>query len=66
VQILEPCCNSSSCLDAKQAAASRLRVLGRAADEGELLVPAHFGGPAGALERFGGVQIADSILSLIT
>jgi glyoxylase-like metal-dependent hydrolase (beta-lactamase superfamily II) len=50
VQILEPCCNSSSCFHARQAAASRRRILGRAADEGELLVPAHFGGPAGALE----------------
>ncbi|RDG36717.1 MBL fold metallo-hydrolase [Streptomyces corynorhini] len=49
VQILDHCRNSSSCLAPGQAAASRLRVLGRAADERELLVPAHFGG-AGALE----------------
>ncbi|MBN6040259.1 MBL fold metallo-hydrolase [Amycolatopsis sp. 195334CR] len=49
VQILEPCCNSSSCQDQEQAAATRRRILARAADERELLIPAHFGGP-GALE----------------
>ncbi|MFJ9707017.1 MBL fold metallo-hydrolase [Streptomyces sp. NPDC101234] len=49
VQLLRPCCNSSACLDPEQAVASRRRILGRAADERELLVPAHFGG-AGALE----------------
>lgn len=49
VQILEPCCNSSSCHEPEQAAASRRRILERAADERELLIPAHFGG-AGALE----------------
>ncbi|MFD0899127.1 MBL fold metallo-hydrolase [Actinomadura sediminis] len=49
VQILHPCCNSNACLAPEQAADSRQRILGRAADERELLVPAHFGG-AGALE----------------
>ncbi|MFD5386685.1 MBL fold metallo-hydrolase [Streptomyces sp. NPDC127074] len=49
VQILQPCCNSEACLAPEQAVASRRRILGRAADERELLVPAHFGG-AGALE----------------
>lgn len=49
VQILEPACNSCFCLDAAQAAASRRRILERAADEAELLVPAHFGG-TGAVE----------------
>ncbi len=49
VQILHPCCNSSACLAPEQAVASRRRILGRAADERELVVPAHFGG-AGALE----------------
>ncbi|WP_043636587.1 MBL fold metallo-hydrolase [Nonomuraea candida] len=49
VQILDPCLNSNACLAPEQAAASRLRILGRAADERELLVPAHFGG-AGAVE----------------
>lgn len=49
VQILDPCCNSMSCYAPEQAAASRRRILERAADERELLIPAHFGG-AGALE----------------
>ncbi|MET8690626.1 MBL fold metallo-hydrolase [Streptomyces sp. NPDC004732] len=49
VQILEPCCSSEFCEDPKEAAASRVRVLGRAADEGELVVPAHFAG-TGAVE----------------
>ncbi|MEV7090559.1 MBL fold metallo-hydrolase [Streptomyces sp. NPDC093085] len=49
VQILAPCCNSSACLDPGQAVASRRRILARAADERELLIPAHFGG-AGAVE----------------
>ncbi|WP_346056679.1 MBL fold metallo-hydrolase [Amycolatopsis dongchuanensis] len=49
VQVLHPCCNSNACLAPDQAAASRRRVLQRAADERELLVPAHFGG-AGAVE----------------
>ncbi|WP_231914091.1 MBL fold metallo-hydrolase [Rhodococcus sp. LB1] len=49
VQILHPCCNSSACLAPEQAVASRRRILGRAADEKELLIPAHFGG-AGAVE----------------
>ncbi|MEV1049045.1 MBL fold metallo-hydrolase [Streptomyces sp. NPDC049916] len=47
-QILDPCCNSNACLAPEQAVASRRRILERAADERELLVPAHFGG-AGAL-----------------
>lgn len=49
VQILEPACNSCFCLDPVQAAASRRRILERAAERCELLVPAHFGG-AGAVE----------------
>jgi glyoxylase-like metal-dependent hydrolase (beta-lactamase superfamily II) len=49
VQILDPCCNSASCYLPQQAAASRRRILERAADENELLIPGHFGG-AGALE----------------
>lgn len=49
VQILDPSCNSCFCMDADQAVASRRRILGRAADERELVVPAHFGG-AGAVE----------------
>ncbi|MEV6248937.1 MBL fold metallo-hydrolase [Streptomyces sp. NPDC051742] len=49
VQILDPSCNSCFCLDPVRAAATRRRVLERAADERELVVPAHFGG-AGAAE----------------
>ncbi|MFC4499383.1 MULTISPECIES: MBL fold metallo-hydrolase [Streptomyces] len=49
VQVLHASCNSAACQAPEQAAASRLRILGRAADERELLVPAHFGG-AGAVE----------------
>ncbi|MFF6995332.1 MBL fold metallo-hydrolase [Streptomyces sp. NPDC008313] len=49
VQILHPACSSCLCLDGSRAAASRLRILGRAADERELVVPAHFGG-GGAVE----------------
>ncbi|WP_046730558.1 MBL fold metallo-hydrolase [Streptomyces humi] len=49
LQILHPCCSSNGCADPEQAVASRRRILARAADERELLVPAHFGG-AGALE----------------
>ena len=49
VQLLEPSCASCFCLDADGAAASRRRILERAADERELVVPAHFGG-AGAAE----------------
>jgi glyoxylase-like metal-dependent hydrolase (beta-lactamase superfamily II) len=49
VQILHPACNSCFCLDAEQAVASRRRVLQRAAEERELVIPAHFAG-AGAVE----------------
>jgi glyoxylase-like metal-dependent hydrolase (beta-lactamase superfamily II) len=49
VQILDPCCNSAFCHSPQHAVASRQRILGRAADERELLFPGHFGG-AGALE----------------
>ncbi|MGW6411466.1 MBL fold metallo-hydrolase [Streptomyces vinaceus] len=49
VQILHPACNSCFCQDPDQAAASRRRILERAADRTELLVPAHFGG-TGAVE----------------
>ncbi|RBQ20705.1 MBL fold metallo-hydrolase [Spongiactinospora rosea] len=44
VQILHPGCNSNACLSPEQAVASRRRILARAADERELLIPAHFGG----------------------
>ncbi|WP_033323279.1 MBL fold metallo-hydrolase [Actinomadura atramentaria] len=55
VQLLAPECSSCLCEDPKRAAESRRRVLERAADERELVVPAHFAG-AGAVEvrRAGG------------
>ncbi|WAL67832.1 MBL fold metallo-hydrolase [Amycolatopsis cynarae] len=49
VQILEPSCNSCFCEDRGQAAATRRRLLERAADEVEIVIPAHFPG-AGAVE----------------
>ncbi|WP_131740403.1 MBL fold metallo-hydrolase [Actinomadura roseirufa] len=49
VQVVQDACNSWACTSPRQAAASRRRILERAADERELVVPAHFGG-AGALE----------------
>ncbi|WP_314174224.1 MBL fold metallo-hydrolase [Streptomyces winkii] len=49
VQILEPSYNSCFCEDRRQAAATRRRLLERAADEVELVIPAHFAG-AGAAE----------------
>ncbi|OKJ16837.1 MBL fold metallo-hydrolase [Kitasatospora sp. CB01950] len=49
VQVLAPSCSSCFCVDPEQAAASRRRILERAAERRELVVPAHFGG-AGALE----------------
>lgn len=51
LQIAEPDCNSCFCDDQVQAAATRRRVLGRAADLGELVVPAHFAGPGAAEVR---------------
>lgn len=48
-QVVDPLCNSVFCLDEGQARASRQRVLARAADEHELVVPAHFSGQ-GAVE----------------
>ena len=48
-QLTDPLCNSTFCLDPAQAQASRLRVLTRAADTRELVIPAHFAGP-GAVE----------------
>ncbi|TYQ09735.1 UNVERIFIED_ORG: glyoxylase-like metal-dependent hydrolase (beta-lactamase superfamily II) [Gordonia westfalica J30] len=49
VQILHPMCNSVACQVPDQSAVSRVRILQRAADQRELVVPGHFGGP-GALE----------------
>lgn len=52
-QVTDPLCNSTFCLDPAQAQATRLRILGRAADTHELVVPAHFGG-------HGAVEVAHS------
>lgn len=49
LQVLEPHINSCFCEDPAEARLTRRRVLGRAADEGALLIPAHFGG-YGAVE----------------
>lgn len=49
LQLIRPDCNSCLCHDPVRAAASRIRILERAASEKELVVPAHFGG-AGAVE----------------
>lgn len=49
LQVSHDSCSSSACLDGTAAAATRRRILARAADERELLVPAHFAG-AGAVE----------------
>jgi glyoxylase-like metal-dependent hydrolase (beta-lactamase superfamily II) len=54
VQIAHPECNSCFCLDPRQAARSRRRVLERAADERELVIPAHFGGSGVAEVRRAG------------
>ncbi|MFD9045567.1 MBL fold metallo-hydrolase [Streptomyces zaomyceticus] len=51
VQILDPAHNSCFCLDAAAASVSRRRILERAADERELVVPAHFGGSGTAEVR---------------
>ncbi|WP_030058857.1 MBL fold metallo-hydrolase [Streptomyces novaecaesareae] len=58
VQLAHPSCNSCFCLDPAQAAASRLRVLERAAAEGELVIPAHFAGAGAARVRRQGAGFA--------
>ncbi|SHI04918.1 MBL fold metallo-hydrolase [Streptomyces sp. 3214.6] len=54
VQVLRPECSSCFCLDPGRAAASRARVLERAADEGELVIPAHFAGSGVVVVRRSG------------
>ncbi|WP_369212849.1 MBL fold metallo-hydrolase [Streptomyces flavofungini] len=55
VQILEPDCNSCFCEDPAGARATRRKVLGWAADNNALVIPAHLGGPGAAeVERAGG------------
>ncbi|WP_067670379.1 MBL fold metallo-hydrolase [Nocardia miyunensis] len=55
LQLLNPSCSSCLCLDPREAAITRRRVVERAADERELVIPAHLGG-SGAVEvrRAGG------------
>ncbi|AZM57716.1 MBL fold metallo-hydrolase [Streptomyces sp. WAC 01529] len=60
VQILEPGHSSCLCVDPQEAAATRVRVLGRAADERELVVPAHFRGAGAAEVRREGAKFAVS------
>jgi glyoxylase-like metal-dependent hydrolase (beta-lactamase superfamily II) len=45
VQIEKPSWSSNFCLDPVEAATTRLRLLERIADNGTVLLPAHFGGP---------------------
>jgi glyoxylase-like metal-dependent hydrolase (beta-lactamase superfamily II) len=56
VQILEPDLNSCFCEDQAEAAATRRRILERAADETELVVPAHFAGAGAAEVRRAGTR----------
>ena len=49
MQLLHPSHSSCLCLDPREAATTRHRVLERAADNRELVIPAHFDGP-GAVE----------------
>ena len=48
VQILEPDGNSCFCEDPAQARATRHKILGRAADDNALVIPAHLGGHGAA------------------
>ncbi|MEV8589586.1 MBL fold metallo-hydrolase [Streptomyces sp. NPDC051180] len=58
VQILDPGRASCFCLDPRGASATRRRVLERAADTRELVVPAHFGGSGAAEVRRQGTGFA--------
>jgi glyoxylase-like metal-dependent hydrolase (beta-lactamase superfamily II) len=58
VQVLAPEHSSCFCEDPRQAATTRRGVLERAADTGELVVPAHFGGPGAAEVRRDGSRFA--------
>lgn len=60
VQILEPRYSSCFCEDPQQAALTRRSVLERAADTGELVVPAHFAGIGAAEIRRDGSHLAVS------
>jgi glyoxylase-like metal-dependent hydrolase (beta-lactamase superfamily II) len=58
VQILEPAYSSCFCEDPAQASATRRRLLERAADTAELVVPAHFGGAGAGEVRRDGTRFA--------
>lgn len=60
VQILEPHYNSCFCEHPQQAAETRQRLLERAADNKELVVPAHFAGPGAVEIRRDGSRFAIS------
>ncbi len=51
LQLTRPECNSCFCEDPAMAATTRRSVLERAADRGELVVPAHFAGTGAAEVR---------------
>ncbi|MFJ4711493.1 MBL fold metallo-hydrolase [Streptomyces sp. NPDC088785] len=57
-QFLAPTCSSAMCVDPAESAASRQRVLERACDERELVIPAHFPGPGAAEIRRAGAGFA--------
>ncbi|MFI7342489.1 MBL fold metallo-hydrolase [Streptomyces sp. NPDC050085] len=59
-QFAAPTCSSAMCVDRAESAASRVRVLRRAADERELVIPAHFPGPVAAEIRREGSGFAVS------
>ncbi|MQY27581.1 MBL fold metallo-hydrolase [Nocardia aurantia] len=49
LQLLDPSCSSCLCLDPERAAVTRRRILEKASDRRELVIPAHLGG-SGAVE----------------
>ncbi|MFI6772000.1 MBL fold metallo-hydrolase [Nocardia sp. NPDC050412] len=49
IQLLHPSCSSCLCLDPHRAATTRRRILEQAADQRQLVIPAHLGG-SGAVE----------------
>lgn len=55
VQVVEPDCNSCFCEDEAAARATRRRILAKAADQRQIIFPAHLRGrrPAMTLERRG-------------
>ncbi|WP_167472834.1 MBL fold metallo-hydrolase [Nocardia arthritidis] len=58
IQLLDPSCDSCLCLDPRQAATTRRRILEQAADQRELVIPAHLGGSAAVEIRRAGTNFA--------